>query len=619
MQKWYDDGYFTPDLPMKRIHLDTTWSTLEQLRRRCPSDRIFLTPLHAAPPGLSMRNDSPSQYNGIDNGPYQPSPIRSLRTSTLESYISTGSNHSESPSSSFGAGRFGDSPPEPSAFNGRVAGTQFYNGDPTGNARGSGFQTTPEIPAAFSSRRGVHVESPVDGSMGMRSGAFATYGYSNPFGSAQSPWGTPTNNFGPGYELIGPVRDAHDHSGLQNYASPGLDINYSSLRDSQDPIVDSTMNYTVSSDHSARVLGGDQQYTGANVVLGAGDQLYSHAAQQLNAQQQPSSVDLVHPQQEGLSAVPTQQAPWPDAEASVRRDRPFDNSQPTVGNIVTQSLAPPSHTSVWDQQINPQLSSSIPIPRDASPWALTSHGMVDNAWGEPAEDTSTNAGPQAVVEARQSPVEQGPAGAISDALEEPKIEPETVESVSTPALPVATPPTSGKSRKQKEPKAPAAQVAPPLQLEVPSPPISAPKLVWQKEDDTRKAISLREIQEAESKKAEAKKAAERERDRAARAAAASSPDKEDIQGFTTSWGLPTSQAGSRSSQTLVKEATSVPTPAVAAPVWTNAPKIIPTKKTMKEILEEEEKRKKAAPQVTAALAVAASTPRRLYTEPSIKV
>jgi PERQ amino acid-rich with GYF domain-containing protein len=154
---------------------------------------------------------------------------------------------------------------------------------------------------------------------------------------------------------------------------------------------------------------------------------------------------------------------------------------------------------------------------------------------------------------------------------------------------------------------------------VTSPQVSVPKAAWQKEEDAKKTVSLREIQDAEAKKVEVKKAAERERERAARAAAASLSDKEAVQSFTTSWGLPTSQAGSRSVSIPVKEAASPPASAAAPPVWTSAPKIGPAKKTMKEILEEEEKRKKAAPPVTAAATVAASGSRRLYTESSAKV
>ncbi|KAF5356065.1 hypothetical protein D9756_004015 [Leucocoprinus leucothites] len=614
MQKWFDDGFFTPDLPVRRTHLDTIWSTLEQLRRRSATDRIFLTPLQSAPPGLSLRTDSPLQYNAPDqimNGPYQPAPIRSLRTSTLESYISTGSNHSDSPSSSFGGARFGDSSPEPNAFGGRAAGSQFFNGDPSGSARSSGFQTTPEIPAAFPGRRIPHSDSPVDGSLGMRSGgALGGYGFASPFG-AQSPWGAPSNNFGSTYDAAGPSRDAQEHPGLQNLGNQGLGINYGGMRSSQDPIVDSShppsLNYA-GPDQSSNVLAGDHQYGGFNIGPGAGDQLYAHVAQH-----QPTFIPQGGVPTHQNSAL-SQHSLWPDAtEANLRRHAPLDNNQPTVANTTAQTFPTPSEISPWDQSAQP---SSIPsVPEDSSPWVVATHGAVDSAWGESAEAVPAVDKVEGEVKAQQSPVDQVPLSASSEVMEEAKQVVETLESTPVPPVTEKLPP--GKSRKQKESKTvPAPQ---PLQPEGASPQVPASKPVWQKEEEVKKTISLREIQEAEAKKAEAKKAAERETQRAARAAAASSQDKEDLQVFTTSWGLPTSQAGSRGGSLPTKEAASPPpAPSGTTPVWTNAPKIVPTKKTMKEILEEEEKRKKVTPQVTAAATVAASGSRRVYAEASAK-
>lgn len=630
MQKWCDDGYFTPDLPMKRTHLDTTWSTLEQLRRRCDSDRVFITPLHPTPPGLVMRNHSPLQYNAVDqttNGPYQPAPIRSLRTSTLESYISTGSNHSESPSSSFGGGRFGDSSPEPNAFGGRAISNQFYGSDPSGNARGSGFQTTPDIPPTFSSRRGPHTESPIDGPLGMRSGGYGGYGFTQPFGSAQSPWGASSNNFAIGYEVIGSARDAHDHIGLQNYENQGLGINYSGLGSPQDTVVDSShpapISYTAGPDHTSHTLLGDQ-YGGFNLATSAGhEQHYTQIAPQFNSlpQQQLSSIDPMYAQSSlptTQTNVPTQHSPWPDpAETNISRTKVFD-SQPTVNNVVAQPVAPPARTSAWDQSV--QLTTSVPIPKDASPWVIASHGAVDNAWKESVEDTPAVDETQVVGEgdAQRSPIESAPVATTSGLPTEVNSEPGSSKTSPAPAL-LAAASSSGKPRKNKEPKPTSVPApAPPSQIEPTSLQQTAPKPAWQKEDEAKKTISLRDIQEAEAKRTEARKAAERERERAARAAA--SPEKEDIQPFTASWGLPTSQAGSRGASLPVKEISSSPVAAATTPVWTNAPKIAPAKKTMKEILEEEEKRKKmAAPQSTVATAVATSTPRRPYAESNPKV
>ena len=141
-------------------------------------------------------------------------------------------------------------------------------------------------------------------------------------------------------------------------------------------------------------------------------------------------------------------------------------------------------------------------------------------------------------------------------------------------------------------------MAPP---KAPSPiPQAETKAAWAVEDDKKKgsAPTLREIQEAEAKKTEARKAEQRERERAERAARTSS-QSEEFQSFTTSWGLPTSQAGTRANSNGPKEAPvvtsafSAPAPVSPAPaVWTNAAKAPVAKKTMKEIQEEEERKRK---------------------------
>lgn len=109
-------------------------------------------------------------------------------------------------------------------------------------------------------------------------------------------------------------------------------------------------------------------------------------------------------------------------------------------------------------------------------------------------------------------------------------------------------------------------------------------------------MSLREIQELETKKQEARKAAERERLTRLAAATPSTSGSEDVQ--TLSWGLPTSQAGARPIKELSLPIPQIATPTTAStpvtPVWTTPVKTPVAKKTMKEIQEEEEKRKKSA-------------------------
>ncbi len=131
MQKWYNDGYFSSDLPMKRVLYDTHWTTVEELIQRANGENIFLSPLLAPIPTNNRGNGSPMQsYPTLDNvfnEPYQPSPIRTLRTSTLESYLGNGSLPSDSPSSSVSASQFGNPSPDPGAFGGREVKPYFGN------------------------------------------------------------------------------------------------------------------------------------------------------------------------------------------------------------------------------------------------------------------------------------------------------------------------------------------------------------------------------------------------------------------------------------------------------------------------------------------------------------
>jgi len=603
MQQWFDGGYFLPDLPVKRTHLDSGWFTPQELRRRCGNDKIFLAPLQPTPPGLPLRTDSPLQHSPLNQIPNEPPLIRYLHPSTLESYINTDSNHSESPSSSFGGGRFGDSSPELNTIGGRVVSGPLI--DLSASARGSGFRTTPDIPASFSGRRIPYSDSLVDGP---RSGTFGVYGFSSAFGPSQSQWNVPSNNIGSVYEGVRPSCDGQEPSS-QNQ---GLGINYGSLRSSQDPVVDSPLptsfDYAVGPNQGTRMLVGDHHHGVLNIAASAGDSLFSRGAQQENIQnQQVLSIESTYAQNgdftSGQNNGSPQQVSWSTAsEANLQRNVPIDD-HPTA---VVQTLPTLSESSPWEQ---PTRSLSL-IPKDASPWVVATHGPVDKSWGEAVESASMMENIEAESELQPSSADPvSVASADFDVLEEVKPKSETPEL----CAPVTVAKPQAKSRKQKESKI----STPVSQPESVSPHVSASKPVWQKEDEVKKTISLREIQAAEFEKAEAKKAIERERERIARVAAAAQ-DKEP-QTFTTSWGLPTSQAGSRGVSLPVKEPVPTSVPQAAVPVWTNVSKIAPAKKTMKEILEEEERRKKVVPQVTAAATLAASGSRRLHAESSAKV
>lgn len=119
MQTWHDQGYFTPDLLMKRTQVDTEWISVGELVHRAAGPKIFLSPITVpGPPGLTRRieNLSDPLLHQRDSSPFgaphQPVPIRSLRTPTLDSYIN-GNSQSASPSSSAGPASHTLGNPEP--------------------------------------------------------------------------------------------------------------------------------------------------------------------------------------------------------------------------------------------------------------------------------------------------------------------------------------------------------------------------------------------------------------------------------------------------------------------------------------------------------------------------
>lgn len=169
MQKWYDDGYFQPNLLMKCIHLDQDWISVAKLLQRAANPRIFLTPLVNVPPGLPRRDpllDGPAP-DGTFGSPFQPVPAR-LRTTAMDSYLHNGSLAPDSPPSSFSAGRFSNGSPDPSALGNRLGG-HHHTDSPVG-LRLAALVGTPMEPQ----RRATFEESVDSNNMSSRA-QFANY------------------------------------------------------------------------------------------------------------------------------------------------------------------------------------------------------------------------------------------------------------------------------------------------------------------------------------------------------------------------------------------------------------------------------------------------------------
>ncbi|EAU92624.1 hypothetical protein CC1G_01669 [Coprinopsis cinerea okayama7 len=618
MQKWFDDGYFTMDLPMKRTQLDTTWMTLEELIKRATvPDKMFLCPLlpPGGPPGLSRRNDSPLQtgsqneHNPFSN-PYQPAPIRNLRSSTLDSL--NGSNPTDSPTSSLG--HFGNNSPDSLAFANRV------NHGFTGEANNAGFpgggvDLTPlrqRQVADLVHDSPLRLHSPSYNSLiGNHHLGYDGYGYSGFTPVQSSPWGTPSqpfsnynHNVGFGTSTFGPTSAyglGHHNQAIGNQVNPHLYANQDILGQQQQlhgqgyfdptPIVNGVLN----DPNDTFATNQPEQYQQISPVEAKAD---SFSPDITNANQDKAKLDSPST----IARAPSWDVPSDNTAA--RRAGPFDAVQPTPLNTTVPTI--PSQSSPWGQPTSASFQGPAQA-KEVSPWGVPSQGPNEPAWSEPQQAApEPTVDQQGAVEER-SPVESRTAPA-------PGVE--VSESTPEPAAPSPT--------KSKGSKSPTTASTPLTDAgESTESPVVAqpPKAPWAKADKKKgkmsTTISLREIQDAEAKLAEARKEKEKERARLAAAAAATSGDsKEDIQPFTASWGLPTSQAGSRST-ILPKEVTSTtptPTPA-AAPVWTSVAKAPIAKKTMKEIQEEEERRKKAAAKE---VSVAAAPVKRGYAEQAVK-
>ncbi|KAG6891097.1 hypothetical protein C0995_014187 [Termitomyces sp. Mi166 len=597
MQKWFDDGYFTGDLPMKRTHLDTQWFTVDELVKRHGGTKIFVTPpAPAIPPGLPVRDiQNFGQDPLLFNGPYQPAPIRNLRSTTLDNF---GSNASDSPSSSFGAGRFGNGSPDPNAFGGRG----FFN-DNTNNPRTQTFGTIPD-PSNVFNRRNNFNDPPLDPSLAVRNGAF----------------GNMASNRGP----------ISDGFGYNRTYSPGQGWN-TGLFDAARPSVES-FSSPFGPAPTNNTFGGPQDVyaDGPSFPIGNYNSYVNglpqsqYAPSPVTQFQQPSSNSFgTTPQSVSSdfhSSPAPSQSPWNPEAPVARRPGPFDSVHPTSANTVV--LPSSTDHSPWGQASSSQPSRPSSQVNESSPWHPPSEDLVED-WKTPtAPDSLTFSN---IVQHNQQQQQ------LADAVEHNVLKPETSEPVPTipaaDAEPASEPKTVAPVRTKT--KTPIVQTTPapkstPQVAEEPTPTAPAPKAPWSKEDEGKSkssgaSVSLRDIQEAEAKKAEAKKAearkaAEREKERATRAAQPVTDSKDAAQPFTASWGLPTSQVGSRTVGAPVKEtSTTVPNPA-NPPVWTNPSKTLTAKKTMKEIQEEEERRKKNAVKETLA-----SAARRAYAETTQKV
>ncbi|KAH9994407.1 hypothetical protein BJV77DRAFT_994542 [Russula vinacea] len=642
MQKWYEEGYFAIDLLMRRVNLDEIWTPVGELAQRAGGERVFFfnfdTP--AVPPGLSRRREPSRDPVG---SPFHLGLVLRLLVSC-----------SNSPSSSFGTGRFGDNSPDPASFGGLVVSPISSTDPPIGPRSGNvidpafvGVRRTGYADAHF--EQGFNVRTGLPNTGSVRASSMDSYSFNSSI-SPQPPW-TSSNSVHPAPLSI--RTNSYDHKGpspFTSHPSAGLDPAYPGdsslsrgLTVQQEPLGQSYGN-VVQRDLprlGPRDLYQLEQRTGLG--LGGFDGTPSVSPFDSPVQHppypQPPSMNLA-PQQASNASIPStlslSQTTWNDTTDSAPKRTglsPFDTTPyPTSRNTTSTRTAPPPPAQSWAPMKQPTPSES-----SQSPWFSAAQGIIDEGWGHVP-------GPHSLTVSNLTQhTQQQDAGALDSPLEPTSLQdalPQPVQSSSIPVPPEPPQQLARPGRKfsvqtnSAQPNAPTSSTPAANQLaKEPTPllsAVSAPtKPVWSTEDDKKKSIgsptSLREIQEMEAKKQEARKAAERERTRAAAA-----PVSEESQTFTASWGLPTSQVVAKTSAKdppgVIVPSASASTPAsvtLSSPthsstppvaVWTNTQKPA-TKKSMRDILDEEEKRKKAAFKEP----IAAIASRRAYAETTSKV
>ena len=677
MQKWYDEGYFTPELLMRRTNIDADWVSVADLIRHAGSSKIFLShQTGSAPPGLSRPLDSsPPSATLIpieqSSEPYHPTPLRTLRTTALESYIGSGSNMSESPTSSFGGGTYSNDSPDIASHG--AASTHSYSGLDANRVTGANQVSDP---SAFSGvRRSTYHDPMLDPSISIRpsfgnigpgrASTLDSYGLDD-YSVPPSSWSSSSNMLGPQFDGMPAVKAATDTSSFSSNVgssvSPGPPLLpqgiYPGARGGQEalfieanaiPIPD----YAAGDfghqhlprppeDNAVPVKLGFNEFANGPFANSSPNQQYAvptpvlyHAPPQPPMQQLPSHyippLGATSPLPQAAVSPVNTRSPWITHDSTaVRRPDPFGPSHPTSANTIPNGQPVPPRIS-WASPNQAVLPNSVST--DQSPWFVASHGVLDDGWkdnAEPSSLTFKNVAQHNQLQQELAIKVESEVNVNSNAVPERAHQLAASESVPPPIVAPAssTTPASGpvKSRRKS-----TAHVHVPTSKQIPAPtqiakspsspslPSAPMKAAWLNDDETKKTkpsqatLSLRDIQDAEAKKNEARKAVERERERQSRGIAVPAA-VEELQPFTATWGLPTSQAGARNNTSHKEAPPATSTPSTSA-VWTNTSKAISAKKSMKEIQEEEEQRKKNAVKET----VAAAAAKRVYSESITKV
>ncbi|KAL5535617.1 SMY2 [Sanghuangporus sanghuang] len=626
MQLWNDQGYFSDNLMMKRIHMDTEFAPLTDIKRRAQGERVFLSPLIDAlpPPGLSHPVPAPAfnpilQRTGLVDLPRQSSPQSYGYNNTLDSLNVNGSI-SGSPSSSLG-GSFARGPisTDPIAIGSRF---QRFDAVLNGRVSAAGSYSSSGSPAMPHAVRQTFNDAPQPN---------RTSSIDVP---ANLPWQISNGNVAPGwngppdvsqlgrFDAIPPsFRHAQFGQDLSSYAVPtgptSVDHFFASPGPShrfcEQPEPLGTAFHQIPHEPPSRFEGATRQppLPQLNTGFDSGfDQMPSPVASV------PNMRNASNFQQQSQARSAASLSPWGASQPhELPRPRPFDVDMPTAKN--TYIVSPPqpqiqawnkpqdSWASVAQTAGQDRQSQTTEEPRSLTTANVTQHNEQQRllASGDHIEQQAATSQVDSSVPTTMDIISHVPEASVQS-------RPPTQETSRLPA---------SKSKARAAPPL-ASETSQPTSVTPTSKTASAPpasqKAPWATDDESKTKqsapMNLRAIQEAEKKRQETRKNIDKERERVSRAASGASPTEE-VQ-FTASWGLPTSQVGSRSSgvpsarETPVSPTSSTP----SAPVWTNAAK--PTAKTMKEIQEEEERRKQTARERE----TAATAAKRAVQQPVVK-
>ncbi|KAL5495164.1 SMY2 [Sanghuangporus weigelae] len=619
MQLWNDQGYFSDNLLMKRIHMDTGFAPLTDIKRRAQGERVFLSPLIDAlpPPGLSHPVPAPAfnpilQRTGLVDLPRQSSPQSYGNNNTLDSFNVNGSI-TGSPSSSLG-GSFARGPisPDPIAIGSRF---QRFDAVLNGRVSAAGSYSSSGSPAMPHAVRQTFNDAPQPN---------RTSSIDVP---ANVPWQLSNSNVAPGWNGPPDVPQLGRFDAMPpsfRHAQFGQDPSSYALPTGPNPVehffaspgashrfyeppepLGTAFHQIPHESPSRRFEGAPRQpplpQLNTGFVSGF-DQMPSPAASI------PNMRNTSNFQQQSQARSATSLSPWGASQPhELPRPRPFDADMPTAKN--TYVMSPPQpQVPAWNKPQDSWASVSQTAGQDRQSQmteesrSLTTANVTQHneqqrlmASGDHSEQQAATSQVDSSVPTTMDIISHVPEASVqSRPLASAQ---ETSRLPTSKSKARATPPKASETSQNTSATATSKTAS--------APPASQ-KAPWATDDEGKTKqpapMNLRAIQEAEKKRQETRKNTDKGRERVSRAASGASPTEE-VQ-FSASWGLPTSQVGSRSSgvpsakETPVSPTSSTP----SGPVWTNAAK--PAAKTMKEIQEEEERRKQVARErETAATAV----------------